>query len=46
VACNLDSLNLFKGYTQEENANTHAFLAFLKFLLKTSPKGFPEWLML
>ena len=23
--CDLDSINLFKGYTQEENASTHAF---------------------
>ena len=37
--CDLDSINLFKGYTQE-NASTHAFLAFLNFLLRTEPKLF------
>jgi len=36
----LESINLFKGYSQEENANTHAFLAFLKALLNSSQKEF------
>ena len=28
----MDSINLFKGYSQKENEQTHAFLAFLNFL--------------
>jgi hypothetical protein len=36
----LDSINLFKGYTQEENSNTHAFLAFLNFLLHADRRDF------
>jgi hypothetical protein len=37
----LDSMNLFRGYSQEENAQTHAFLAFLNFLLQVlSPELF------
>jgi hypothetical protein len=38
--CNLESINLFKGYKQEENENTHAFLAFLNLLLHTNNKLF------
>ena len=36
----LDSINLFKGYSQKENEQTHAFLAFLNFLLHTDKKKF------
>jgi hypothetical protein len=36
----LDSMNLFKGYSQEENAQTHAFLAFLNFLRHANARVF------
>ncbi len=36
----LESINLFKGYSQEENENTHAFLAFLNSLLNSNKKEF------
>lgn len=36
----LESINLFKGYSQEENANTHAFLSFLNLLLNSSNNDF------
>ncbi len=43
VNSKLESINLFKGYSQEENANTHAFLAFLKALLNSSKKEFTQF---
>ncbi len=39
----LDSMNLFRGYSQEENAQTHAFLAFLNFLLHANAKVFQKY---
>lgn len=39
----LESINLFKGYSQEENANTHAFLTFLKALLNSNRKEFVQF---
>jgi hypothetical protein len=39
----LESMNLFRGYSQEENAQTHAFLAFLNFLLHANARAFQTY---
>lgn len=36
----LESINLFKGYAQDENAKTHAFLSFLYILLRSNETAF------